>query len=174
MFAFLLFAICYCYIEVCMPDALSKALFVTMAASMPHPSLSLSIWSVPGNCPNSPNLLKLAANELYPLTGSYRLDLWRRCQILWFVLFANYTQLPVGLSCVRRCWCDRTLKSNQLLDIVKLFKVHHQPPAEHAMTTCNGEPSLFVDRQMALLCNSDIHSTGSSIVYMLIFDCLGN
>ena len=38
----------------------------------------------------------------------------------------------------------------------------------------NGEPSLFVDRQMALLCNSDIHSTGSSIVYMLIFDCLGN
>ena len=38
----------------------------------------------------------------------------------------------------------------------------------------NGEPSLFVDRQMALLRNSDIHSTGSSIVYMLIFDCLGN
>ena len=42
------------------------------------------------------------------------------------------------------------------------------------LTHSNGEPSLFVDRQMALLCNSDIHSTGSSIVYMLIFDCLGN
>ena len=26
---------------------------------------------------------------------------------------------------------------------------------------------------MALVCNSDIHSTGSSIVYMLILDCLG-
>ena len=35
-------------------------------------------------------------------------------------------------------------------------------------------PLLLVDRQMALVRNSDIHCTGSSIVYMLILDCLDN
>ena len=39
------------------------ALFVTMAASLPHPSLSLSSWSVLGSCPSSVNLLKFAANN---------------------------------------------------------------------------------------------------------------
>ena len=44
----------------------------------------------------------------------FSLVLWWRCQRLWVVLLANYTQLPVGLNCVHRCWCVRTLKSNQL------------------------------------------------------------
>ena len=38
----------------------------------------------------------------------------------------------------------------------------------------NGVPLLLVDRQMALVRNSDIHCTGSTIVYMQIIDCLGN
>ena len=38
----------------------------------------------------------------------------------------------------------------------------------------NGVPLLLVDRQMALVRNSDIHCTGSSIVYMRILDCLDN
>ncbi len=51
-----------------------KALFATIAASIPHPSLSLSSWSVPGSYPSSLNLLKFAANEMYPLPESFRLD----------------------------------------------------------------------------------------------------
>ena len=38
----------------------------------------------------------------------------------------------------------------------------------------NGVPSLLVDRQMALVRNYAIQSTGSSIVYTLTLDCLGN
>ena len=38
----------------------------------------------------------------------------------------------------------------------------------------NGVPLLLVDRQMALVRNSDIHCTGSSIVYMQLLDCLDN
>ena len=39
---------------------------------------------------------------------------------------------------------------------------------------CNGVPLLLVDRQMALVRNYAIQSTGSSIVYTLTLDCLGN
>ena len=39
---------------------------------------------------------------------------------------------------------------------------------------CNGVPLLLVDRQMALVRNYAIQSTGSRIVYMLTLDCLGN
>ena len=42
------------------------------------------------------------------------------------------------------------------------------------MDISNGVPLLLVDRQMALVRNSDIHCTGSSIVYMVILDCLDN
>ena len=38
----------------------------------------------------------------------------------------------------------------------------------------NGVPLLLVDRQMALVRNSDIQCTGSSIVCMVILDCLDN
>ena len=38
----------------------------------------------------------------------------------------------------------------------------------------NGVSLLLVDRQMALVHNYAIQSTGSSIVYMLTLDCLGN
>ena len=42
------------------------------------------------------------------------------------------------------------------------------------VTLVNGVPSLLVDRQMALVRNYAIQSTGSSIVYTLTLDCLGN
>ena len=43
----------------------------------------------------------------------------------------------------------------------------------HSLTH-NGVPLLLVDLQMALVRNYAIQSTGSSIVYMLTLDCLGN
>ena len=45
---------------------------------------------------------------------------------------------------------------------------------QKVMIGSNGVPLLLVDRQMALVRNSDIHCTGSTIVYMQIIDCLGN
>ena len=65
----------------------------------------------------------------------FSLGLWWRYQRLWFLLLANYTQLPVGLSCVRRCWCERTLKSNQL-EAIGHGQVVQCSPAT-TIRTCN-------------------------------------
>ena len=52
----------------------------------------------------------------------------------------------------------------QLMSLYVSVDMHHG----------NGVPLLLVDRQMALVRNYAIQSTGSSIVYMLTLDCLGN
>ena len=63
--------------------------------------------------------------------------------------------------------------NGRLMDVVKENMAEVEVTEENTEDRNNGDPSLFVDRQMALVCNSDIHSTGSSIVYMLMLECLG-
>ena len=139
MFAFLLFAILYCYIWVCMPDGTKHCL-------QPWPLQCHTLhWVFPAEvflevvlahwiCSNW-----LRMNSVYLLPEYFRVDLEgyvRNSDLSSWQIIHSFQLVWVVCVDVDGSGCSSPT-SWKLLDMVKLFNVHQQPPSGPAMTKCN-------------------------------------